>query len=202
MQKRPSDVFTPRNPDVNEVMYVPRPFLEKAFRRAIESGKHVLVYGESGCGKSWLYKRTLYNDGAAMVVANLANASRHESIVKEIETVTSELLDPIRTVYTESKSAEASAFGFAKGSLEHESTYQLPQGDPLERCFSALRRAAGEKTCCLVLDNLETIFSNERLMSELGEIVVLLDDARYARHRIKLVIVGVPGGVREYFWLS
>lgn len=34
---------------------------------------------------------------------------------------------------------------------------------------------------------------------ELGEIIVLLDDARYARHKVKLVIVGVPRGVREYF---
>lgn len=199
MSKSPTQVFTPRNPDVNEAMYIDRPNLERAFRRALAGTQHVLLHGESGTGKSWLYKRILHADGAAMLVANLANASRLGSIAKEIEIVSTELLKPAKTSYTETKSAEASAFGFAKGGLSHTDAYQVPQGDPLERCFEGMRLLAGSKPCYLVLDNLETIFGNPGLMRELGDIVVLLDDKRYARHSIKLLIVGVPRGVREYF---
>jgi hypothetical protein len=43
-----------------------------------------------------------------------------------------------------------------------------------------MRDKAKDKLCCLVLDNLETTFSNEKLMAELGEILVLLDGARFA----------------------
>lgn len=197
--KLPGEVFTPRNPDVNEAMYIERPALERAFIRAVNGTQHVLIHGESGTGKSWLYKRALHQQGAAMVVANLANASRLGSISKEIESVVAELGKAVHVAYSETKAAEASAFGVAKGSLSHTDNYALPQQDTLERSFRLLRERAGDKTCCLVLDNLETVFQSKKLMSELGEIIVLLDDQRYARHRIKLVIVGVPSGVREYF---
>ena len=36
-------------------------------------------------------------------------------------------------------------------------------------------------------------------MAELANIIILLDDARYSRYGIKLLIVGVPGGIAEYF---
>lgn len=198
-QKKPNDVFTPRNPEINEAMYIARPNLERAVLRGLEGTKHLLIHGESGSGKSWLYKRTLHQAGAAMLVANLANASRLGSIVNEIKTVVAELEQPIRTGFTEAKAAEANAFGFIKGNLAHTDTYQTPQQEPLERCFQLLRERAADKVCCLVLDNLETVFNSDGLMSELGEIIVLLDDARYAKHGVKLLIVGVPSGVREYF---
>lgn len=197
--KKPTDVFTPRSPHVNEAMYVDRPELERAFTRGIQGSQHVLIHGESGTGKSWLYKRTLHRIEAAMVVANLANAARLGSIVAEISAVTADLSGPIKTGFSESKAAEANAFGFVKGSLEHTSQYKFAEREPLELAFERLRTLAGNKCCCLVLDNLETIFNHENLMSELGEIIVLLDDERYAKHRVKLVVVGVPSGVREYF---
>lgn len=103
-----------------------------------------------------------------MLVANLANASRYGSIAREIEAVTADLSSPVKTSYSETKAAEANAFGFVKGGLSHTGTFQLPQGDPLERSFAALRELAGDKTCCLVLDNLETIFSNEKLIVGAG----------------------------------
>jgi hypothetical protein len=51
----------------------------------------------------------------------------------------------------------------------------------------------------VVLDNLETIFSQEALRRELGDIVTLLDDPAYANFQTRLLIVGIPSGVREYF---
>lgn len=199
MPKKPSEVFTPRNPEVNESMYIDRPRLEESFRRALEGSQHVLLHGESGTGKSWLYKRLLHADGAAMLVANLANASRHGSICKEIQAAVFDLLNPTKQGYSETKAAKASAFGFLDANVSHTDNYTQPQKDPLESCYEAMRKRAGSKTCCLVLDNLEALFNEKNLMTELGDIIILLDDPRYARFTIKLVIVGTPNGVREYF---
>lgn len=198
MKKKPNEVFTPRNPTVNPAMYIERPSLERSLRRAIEGTQHILIHGESGCGKTWLYKRILENDGIVLTVANLGNASRLGSIVNEIENSVAEFSGAIKTGYKETKEAELNA-GLAKGTLTHEGEFETPQIDGLERAFKSLRQKAGKRKCCLVLDNLESIFRNKQLMSELGDIVLLLDDPRYAKYEIKLLIVGVPEGAREYF---
>lgn len=198
MKKKPNEVFTPRNPTVNPAMYIERPTLERSLRRALEGTQHILIHGESGCGKSWLYKRVLENEGVVLTAANLGNASRHGSIVTEIENSIAEFSGAVKTGYTETKEAEISA-GFAKGGLTHEGAFETPQIDPLERAFKTLRQKAGTRKCCLVLDNLESIFGSAALMSELGDIILLLDDSRYARYDVKLLVVGVPEGVREYF---
>ena len=52
----PELVFTPRNPKVNGDMYVNRPNLETRLMDAIKGSKNIIVHGDSGCGKSWLYK--------------------------------------------------------------------------------------------------------------------------------------------------
>ena len=137
-------------------MYIERPALERSLRRALDGTQHILIHGESGCGKSWLYKRVLENDGVVLTAANLGNASRLGSIVSEIVNSVAEFSGSIKTGYTDTKEAEISA-GFAKALLTHEGEYETPQIDELERAFKALRQKAGTRKCCLVLDNLESI---------------------------------------------
>jgi hypothetical protein len=184
-RKRITDVFTPRNPDVNQTMYIHRTELERALRDAIEGTLHALVHGESGCGKSWLYKKVLGDAGIDFIVVNLANASRFGGISKEMANIVSRAGETRKTGYTETKGAEVSAM-VAKGSLAHEGQYEIPQSqDPLEDCLRLVRKQAGKKQACVVLDNLEAIFDSEPLMRELGDIIVLLDDARYSAYRVK-----------------
>jgi hypothetical protein len=195
--KHPNDVFTPRNPQVNESMYVERPDLEKALRSGVNGSLHVLIHGESGSGKSWLYKRVLTKMDAKFVVANLANASRLGSITTELQNVVDRAGGPVKEGYSEAKKA-GFAFG-PVGGLEHTNDFKIPQKEPLEKCLAFLRDAAGKHACCLVLDNLEAVFDSPKVMEELGNIIILLDDERYADYKVKLLIVGVPAGVREYF---
>lgn len=51
----------------------------------------------------------------------------------------------------------------------------------------------------IVLDNLEQIFGSKKLMAELANIIILLDDQRYAKCNVNFLIVGVPSGVLDYF---
>src|SRR5258708_1651341 len=72
-------------------------------------------------------------------------------------------------------------------------------GEPLLAAFAKIHEQAHEQPAVLILDNLEQIFSSAKLMDELGNIIKILDDDRYARYKIKILIVGVPAGVTEYF---
>src|SRR5699024_903729 len=62
-----------------------------------------------------------------------------------------------------------------------------------------LYKSCGNQQTIIVLDNVETIFSNKELMSELSDILILLDDSDYAQYRVKFLLIGVPNEVLQYF---
>lgn len=175
LRKSINDVFTPRNQEINEAMYVHRPELEKELLRSLRKNTHTLIFGESGNGKSWLYKKVLSADGIPFLVANCANAARKNSLTKEIsETVTHAGI----------------------GSADHD--FEFESGEDLLDAFKRFSSAfSGRKI--IVLDNLESIFSKPNLMEELANLIILLDDPRYARYEVNFLVVGVPNGVLDYF---
>lgn len=204
MMRRPKieEIFTTRDWDINASMYIDRPELESELKEALRGSLHVAVHGVSGGGKTWLYRKVLTEMGARISMVNGANASRLGSITRAIERALAEQIPRQKVAESETKKAEIDAV-VAKGGVEHTDEYRVPDRDPLLSYLSLLRTAAGEgNICVLVLDNLERIFTNEGLMRELGDIVVLLDDASYAKHRIKLLLVGVPHELRKYYQLS
>lgn len=195
---RPEHVFTPRAASINEVMYVERPELETELTDALGSGLHLIIHGESGTGKSWLYKKVFKDLDVEAITANLANASRFGSIAKELQNLLDRGIDARKTGYTETKRAKVSAI-VAEGELVHEGEYEVVQGDPFEGVLSLLRNRAAKHRACLVLDNLERVFEKPELMNELADLITLLDDPRYARFDVRMVIVGVPADVKRYF---
>jgi len=194
----PEEVFTPRNPEVNERMYIERSKLERDLQNALKGNQHIIIHGESGTGKSWLYKRVFALTKTHYEVGNLANASRFKGIAKELENLVDRKGDAEVTEYTEEKSAGASA-GVFKGDLKHSKKHVKGRKEPFERCLEAIRKDGGSGPAVLVLDNLESIFDSADLMNELADLVILLDDPRYAKYRVRLLLVGIPHGVRDYF---
>lgn len=197
----PSEIFTPRSSEVNEKMYVHRTSLEKSFSDSLASGAHLLVYGESGCGKSWLYKKYFATQNIYFEVANLANASRYDSIAHELQDLAHGDSQSVFTGYKEKKGADVGVDFVAKlgAKIEHEKAYEQVQKDAFLDVLKHVRAKAGERRAFLVLDNLERIYSKPKLMEELADLITLLDDSRYSAYNVKLLIVGVPSGVREYF---
>lgn len=197
-QPQPEDVFTPRSASVNQKMYVPRQGLEDALISALRGRLHIVVHGESGTGKSWLYKKVLADERAAYTIANLANASRLGSIAAEIKNNLDREGRAIKTGYEEEKAAELNS-GFASGGLSHTGQYSYGQMESFEACLSALRDKAGKHPAVLVFDNLEAAFTAP-LLKELADILILCDDERYAQYNVRILIVGVTGGIKEYYY--
>jgi MoxR-like ATPase len=56
---KPEDVFTPRAATVNQSMYIDRPQLERSIETSLRVKFHLIIHGESGTGKTWLYKKVL-----------------------------------------------------------------------------------------------------------------------------------------------
>lgn len=192
-----NEVFTPRRNDVNREIYVDRNELEKELGRSLTGSLHTVVFGESGSGKSWLYKKVLADMHAQIATANCANALRFKSLTAEISQVVTQE-DPKRLAeMAEEMNAGVKAV-FAEGGLKSTRKYEFAEGDPLLDCFRILRQKAGHNIAVLVIDNLEMIFSSSDLMQELAAIITLLDDTRYAEYNVKLLIVGVPSGVKDY----
>jgi hypothetical protein len=193
-----SEVFTPRRAKVNPAMYIERPRHERDLKRAIGGSLHAILTGESGSGKSWLYKHVAAIDDWTMFHANASNAARYRSLTSVIELAVREQDQREVTEFSQELGAEAKAFGFG-GSGKAGRKYEVKRREILLETFKAARAKAGKHPAVLVVDNLEAIFSKESLMEELGNIILLLDDPDYAEHDVKILIVGVPSEVVEYY---
>lgn len=194
----PEDVFTPRSNEINQEMYISRELLEGNLKRALRGSLHIIMHGQSGTGKTWLYKKVLKEQGIPYVIANLANASRFGKISGELKNIIEREGAAKKVGYDETKKVDISILA-ASGGVEHKGTYEIGQLEPFEACLKFLNKKAGGKKSILVLDNLEAVFK-EDFLKELADLIILCDDDRYAGYNVKLLIVGVPGDVREYFF--
>lgn len=193
-----NEVFTPRSSNVNLKIYVPRLDLETALLRSVEGSMHSLLFGESGNGKSWLYKKVLNENNIQYRIANCANASRNNSLTNEIKSVLVSSGTLQKISHSENKEASIKAI-FAEGKLSTKTDYSIQLSEPLQQALAEFRKSIGQAPAVLVIDNLESIFKNDKLMDELADILILLDDERYAQYKIKFLIVGIPNGILEYF---
>lgn len=194
-----SDVFTPRNRAVNSDMYVQRAGLEEELEESIFGHMHTMLYGESGNGKSWLYKHVFEKRGVTYKVANCGNVLRLGSVTSEIYNACIPDGYAENTSLEESKEASANAV-FAEGKLASTRGYEVQRDEPLLVAFKYLKKKYGKAV--VVIDNLEILNGRQELIDELCSIVLLLDDERYADCNVKLLIVGTPNGVSEFFGKS
>lgn len=193
-----NQVFTPRESRINEKMYIERSELEKKLLRSILGGLHTFLFGESGNGKSWLYKHVLNKHEIPYVVVNGGNMSRHKSLTKAIvDSVFSEG-STSKKGFKETKKAKASAL-ILDAEVKHEGEYIIHSDEPLLQAFKELSNKNKNKKKIIVLDNLEAIYNNDDLMTELADIILLLDDEKYAKYNVNFLIVGTPSDVLEYF---
>jgi len=197
-RKNPEQVFTPRG-EFNPSMYAPRRDLEEDFVNKLRRQENILVFGESGCGKTWLFKRVFAQQNIFYKVVNLAHASRNRSISTELLRIANPAGTAIHTGYDQKKGAGAAIPGVAKATLDHTDRYNITTEDPLISAIKKIRKDAKDRKAFIVFDNLERIFDKPELMEELADIITLADDSEFIANNVRLLIVGVPAGVKDYF---
>lgn len=183
-------VFTPRLDVVNNEMYIKRQELELELYRKMNGSKHVIIYGDSGSGKSWLYKKVFKDSKIKFNIINLAHADRMGSITNIFKNEVVNKEEFYKKQYNDITEATAKPLVF-EGKARHENIFTRREQDPIKEYINIVCKNNG----IIVLDNLESIFDT-KYMKELGDILILLDDSEY---KIKFLIVGVPSGVIEYY---
>lgn len=195
-RKSPEEVFTPRSAYVNPEMYIGREFLENRLADSLRGNKYVIIHGESGNGKTWLYKKVLSDLGYDYQIVNLANANLYGSISAAIE-------DKLGNLgYREDVGTEmTTTAGFRPQNIGADRASKIQEAIQAKGAFSKLigwmRREAGKKPCALIFDNFEQVIENALVISQLKALIISADDEEIAREGVRLIIVGVPGNLKE-----
>lgn len=194
----PEDVFTPRSTTVNPEMYIHREELEASLIRALRKPKHIIIHGESGCGKTWLYKEVLNRRKIRYEVLNAATVNSSNGFFDAIRLMSARLKPLDKKGYDQKKSTEVSAL-VAKGNLEQTNNFEYKTQEPYLDLLKILFSKAEGRDSFLVIDNLEHIVRNDKLVEELSSLLLYLDDEEYGKNKVKIILVGTPNNIREYF---
>lgn len=195
--KSPTEVFTPRGALPNLAMYVPRPELEADLAQALTINTNVLIRGDSGCGKSWLYKKVLGDLDAAYAIVNLAQARTFGSIGQAVLRTVAAGTD---IVIGGKSGAQIGFGGLLQGLFGNTRETKRVAADPVIDAVRILRRRAGKRRlACLVFDNFEQIADDSRLIRELAMIIMQIDTPDWAVYNVHNIVVGTPANIREFF---
>lgn len=193
----PEKVFTPRSPDVNPEMYITRSNHEKALERALRGAKNIVIFGESGCGKSWLYKSKLAQLKASYMTANMANVSRLGSVTSVFADRFAKLKQS--AVKSTSKSISAGInLGPIQVGAEVVREAEHLHSEPFERCLHALGGLQTTQRRFIVIENIESVIEDEDHVKDIAGLITLIDDEDYAIYDTKLILVGVPDDIQRY----
>lgn len=192
------EVFTPRSPTVNPAMYIERKRQEEALARAIKGTQNIIIHGESGCGKSWLLKKTLGDLNIAYFTVNMANAARLDSVNAAFADRFNSLAKKIKIGEDISMEGGISA-GFAKADAGVVEKIEYLEKEPFENCVELLRRTSGDQKAFIVVENLESILSDSKKVSDIASLITLLDDEHYAQYKVRIILIGVPDDIQRYF---
>lgn len=193
----PEKVFTPRAADVNPRLYIPRPELEEELVDGLKESQHLVIFGESGNGKSWLYKSVFSKQKVYFEVVNLVQASRLGGLNEAFKDKLSS-----KGLLEQSEYEVASSGGFKPAGIGADISgkwkYVLSKKEPFERLLASIREEAGGKRAALVFDNFEQIVGYDDICKQVSNCIVLLDDQVYSQYNVKIVIVGTPSGIDEH----
>lgn len=196
---KPNEVFNPRG-KYNPQIYVPRPSYEDKFKYGLNCEMCILIHGLSGTGKTWLTRRVLEENNIYYKIVNLAHASNQGSIYTCFKNMLAREHWTIRTNYTEKKAASIGIMGTANGQLETTKSFDTGV-DYFMEFLKFMTHHAREKnqTRYIVFENMETILDKKNIISELANLITLIDDEEVNAHKTKFIIIGATESIHEYF---
>lgn len=196
MKKRPSEVFTPRAPTVNASMYVRRPSLEERLIDAFDSNKYIVIHGESGNGKTWLYKRVFAENDIHYEVVNLSSVASAGSIEGALRQKLGSVGYQLTTKSETTATAGARPMGMGID-WQNKSLSENVGMSPFHLLLGYTRDQARGNRAALVLDNFESIVGDTEVLKQLAGLIISADDEAVAAYGVQVVIVGVPRNLKE-----
>lgn len=193
---KPTEVFTPRSHDLNKRTYAERPALEKRLKRALEGHKYIIIHGESGNGKSWLYKKVFQEVGMPYHVLNLAKMHTDGSLNAIISSKAGELGIEFSSTLKKEFDVGLRPAGIGGGYRDTIEYKSIPLA-PLELLSQEMSRQSSGRMSVLVLENFEQIVDDDKFVKEVASLVISADDEFVAQNNIKIMIVGVPTNIRD-----
>ncbi|WP_271300388.1 AAA family ATPase [Sphingomonas sp. CV7422] len=192
----PNEVFTPRSHDINQRTYVERRGLEHRLLDALGGRKYIIIHGESGNGKTWLFKKVLSQAGLSFQTVNLANANTVGSLEGAFEQKLGEIGH--QQLLSKKTEIEGGARPFNVGIAMKETTeYKNWSPSAFSRLLAEISHTNGGKKGVLVLDNFEQVVENEKLVKEVANLIISADEESIAVHNVKVLIVGTPNNIRH-----
>lgn len=193
---KPDEVFTPRSHDLNQRTYADRPNLEIKLKRALSGHKYIIIYGESGNGKTWLYKRVLNNLNVTFKIINLARI-HNEGSLNALFALKLGGMGASMPTGTKTEIEGGIKPGGIGGSVKRtEESSTIPTGS-FEQLAAEMHMTSGGKPTVLVLDNFEQIVDSDEYVRQVASIIISADDEFVARNNIKVMIVGTPSDIKQ-----
>ncbi len=196
LKLEPDEVFTPRSANINPKIYVPRQNLERELKEAVSETRHIIIHGESGNGKSWLYKKVFTDLGLRVSIINLAIASSMGSLGAAFQDKVNKSTGKRAISKTDTKEGVLAPGGVGVKTTSAK-TYEITIGEPFEALLKEIKGKKGKPTI-LVLDNFEQIVNDSKICKEISNIIILADDEDYSKYRVKVCIVGIPSDIKKY----
>lgn len=197
-RKKINEVFTPRKSNVNEEMYIDRGDAERNLAKSIERSLHVFLSGESGLGKSWLYKKLFKDLSVGSISINCSRVSGDCTFLDLIELKLFQGGGYEKVGYKQTKKAGVGV-GVLKADLNCQSEYRALKKDRILVVFKRMAELMESSVKVIVLENVEMISNRPDALHELSGMLMLLDDEDYAEYGIKLLLVGTPHGSVSFF---
>lgn len=197
MKIAPHKVFTPKSFEVNDSMYVKRPELETRLIDAFPSNKFIVIHGESGNGKTWLFKKVFADEQIYYEIVNLGNAANEDSLDKAFNVKLAEWGSKQKSTEGTASSAGAKPLGMG---VEHrlDTSASYVAKSPFYHVIEEIRRRAGnDQRCAVIFDNFEAIIENPKLVREISGIILNADDASFAKYDVQIIIVGTPTNLKQ-----
>jgi hypothetical protein len=206
----PNTVFTPGELyEKNKEAYIPRtgqdlpgePTIETRFRRELAGGRPIVVCGEQGLGKTWLFAKVLGDLDVPYVEINCGRLENEDSLDEALHRVREGYRNGAERVETAvTEKAAPIGFGFDK-------TYRPPAPpgrDELIRWARERAVRAGQFPC-IVFDNIEMIAGGET--SVLGQLRGLVVDSTQQREtralqKVQIILVGTAASLDKMIRLE
>ncbi|PHO05118.1 hypothetical protein CSC82_03845 [Rhodobacteraceae bacterium 4F10] len=177
-------------------MYINRPKQEKALRNAVRTGYNIVIYGDSGCGKSWLYKKVFRDDDIYFTVFDFKDCRTEDDIDLQILDLLSDYEEWEHHEKVESRSLDIKPVRVGVGE-QAENKFKKNETQPYMRLLSAIRKAAKKKRAFLVFENLEYAIDKPDVVERIRSMLLGLDDLRAGAFEVKICLVGVPSDIKD-----